>query len=155
MARDGRALARRAAALDRARGPARHSLRHSQGRGDRPHEPPRLALPPVNAELLARPDADLALRGSLRHLILPAVTLAAAPLAQNVRLVRAGMLEVMQQDFVRTARAKGLGERAVIYRHALRNAAIPVLTVTGLSLGFMLSGAIVIETVFSWPGMGR
>src|SRR5438552_3217769 len=93
--------------------------------------------------------------GSLRHLILPAATLAAAPLAQNVRLVRAGMLEVMQQDFVRTARAKGLGERAVIYRHALRNAAIPVLTVTGLSLGFMLSGAIVIETVFSWPGMGR
>ena len=93
--------------------------------------------------------------GSLRHLILPAVTLAAAPLAQNVRLVRAGMLEVLQHDFVRTARAKGLGERAVIYRHALRNAAIPVLTVTGLSLGFMLSGAIVIETVFSWPGMGR
>ena len=93
--------------------------------------------------------------GSLRHLILPAITLAAAPLAQNVRLVRAGLLEVLQADFVRTARAKGLAERAVIYRHALRNAAIPVLTVTGLSLGFMLSGAIVIETVFSWPGMGR
>lgn len=93
--------------------------------------------------------------GSLRHLILPAVTLAAAPLAQNVRLIRSGMLEVLQQDYVRTARAKGVLERAVIYRHALRNAAIPVITVTGLSLGFMLSGTVVIETVFSWPGMGR
>jgi peptide/nickel transport system permease protein len=93
--------------------------------------------------------------GSLRHLLLPAVTLAAAPLAQNVRLIRSGMLEVLQQDYVRTARAKGLGERGVVYRHALRNAAIPVITVTGLSLGFMLSGAIVVETVFSWPGMGR
>ncbi len=93
--------------------------------------------------------------GSLRHLILPAVTLAAAPLAQNARLIRAGMLEVLQQDYVRTARAKGVLERGVIYRHALRNAAIPVITVTGLSLGFMLSGTVVIETVFSWPGMGR
>src|SRR5215510_4298526 len=93
--------------------------------------------------------------GSLRHLILPSVTLAAAPLAQNVRLIRAGMLEVLSQDYVRTARAKGITERWVIYRHALRNAAIPVMTVTGLSLGFMLSGAIIIETVFSWPGLGR
>ena len=93
--------------------------------------------------------------GSLRHLILPAITLAAAPLAQNVRLIRAGMLEVLGQDYVRTARAKGLAERLVIYRHGLWNAAIPVLTVTGLSLGFMLSGAIIIETVFSWPGLGR
>jgi peptide/nickel transport system permease protein len=93
--------------------------------------------------------------GTMRHLILPAVTLAAAPLAQNVRLIRSGMLEVLQQDYVRTARAKGLAERFVIYRHALRNAAIPVITVTGLSLGFMLSGAVIIETVFSWPGMGR
>jgi ABC-type dipeptide/oligopeptide/nickel transport system permease component len=93
--------------------------------------------------------------GSLKHLILPAVALAAAPLAQNVRLIRAGMLEVLGQDFVRTARAKGVAERGVIYRHALRNAAIPVITVTGLSLGFMLSGAIIIETVFAWPGMGR
>ena len=65
------------------------------------------------------------------------------------------MLEVLQQDYVRTARAKGVAERGVIYRHALRNAAIPVITVTGLSLGFMLSGAVIIETVFSWPGMGR
>src|SRR5438876_7536900 len=94
-------------------------------------------------------------RGSLKHLVLPAVALAAAPLAQNVRLIRAGMLEVLGQDFVRTARAKGLGERGVVYRHALRNAALPVITITGLSLGFMLSGAIIIETVFAWPGMGR
>jgi len=93
--------------------------------------------------------------GTWRHLILPAVALAAAPLAQNVRLIRAGMLEVLGQDYVRTARAKGVGERGVIYRHALRNAALPVITVTGLSLGFMLSGALIIETVFSWPGMGR
>ncbi len=93
--------------------------------------------------------------GGLRHLILPAVALAAAPLAQNVRLIRAGMLEVLQQDYVRTARAKGAPERRVLYRHALKNAALPFVTVTGLSLGFMLSGAIIIETVFSWPGLGR
>src|SRR5215472_1627459 len=93
--------------------------------------------------------------GTWRHLVLPAVALAAAPLAQNARLVRAGMLEVLQQDFVRTARAKGVPERAVLYRHAFKNAAIPFITVTGLSLGFMLSGAIIIETVFAWPGLGR
>ena len=93
--------------------------------------------------------------GSLRHLILPALTLAAAPLAQNVRLIRGGLLEVLQQDYVRTARAKGVAEHGIVYRHALRNAAGPFLTVTGLSLGFMLSGTLVIETVFSWPGLGR
>ena len=93
--------------------------------------------------------------GTWRHLVLPAVALAAAPLAQNVRLVRAGMLEVLGHDYVRTARAKGLSEHGVVYRHALRNAALPVITVTGLSLGFMLSGALIIETVFAWPGMGR
>jgi len=93
--------------------------------------------------------------GTLRHLILPAVALAAAPLAQNVRLIRAGMLEVLAQDYVRTAYAKGVSDVAVVYRHALRNAAIPVITVTGLSLGFMLSGTIIIETVFAWPGLGR
>jgi len=93
--------------------------------------------------------------GTWRHLVLPAIALAAAPLAQNVRLIRAGMLEVLGQDYVRTARAKGVAERGVIYRHALRNAALPVITVTGLSLGFMLSGALIIETVFAWPGMGR
>jgi peptide/nickel transport system permease protein len=93
--------------------------------------------------------------GSWRHLILPAVALAAAPLAQNTRLVRAGILEVLHEDYVRTARAKGVPERLILYRHALRNAALPFLTVSGLSLGFMLSGTIIIETVFSWPGLGR
>ena len=93
--------------------------------------------------------------GTARHLILPALTLAAAPLAQNVRLIRAGMLEVLHEDFVRTARSKGLAEHRVVYRHALRNAAGPFVTVSGLSLGFMLSGTIIIENVFSWPGLGR
>jgi len=93
--------------------------------------------------------------GTWRHLILPAVALAAAPLAQNARLVRAGMLEVQQQDYVRTARAKGAREYVVLYRHALKNAAIPFITAAGLSLGFMLSGTIIIETVFAWPGLGR
>ncbi|HXJ81779.1 MAG TPA: ABC transporter permease [Candidatus Methylomirabilis sp.] len=93
--------------------------------------------------------------GTWRHLVLPAITLAAAPLAQNARLVRASMLEVLHNDYVRTARAKGVPEGLVLYRHALRNAAIPFITLSGLSLGFMLSGAIVIETVFSWPGLGR
>jgi peptide/nickel transport system permease protein len=93
--------------------------------------------------------------GTWRHLILPAIALAAAPLAQNARLVRAGMLEVLQQDYVRTARAKGVREYVVLYRHALKNAAIPFVTVAGLSLGFMLSGTIIIETVFAWPGLGR
>src|ERR671923_219982 len=77
------------------------------------------------------------------------------PLAVQYVDLRAGMLEVLGQDYVRTARAKGLGERRVVYRHALRNAALPVITVAGLSLGFMLSGALIIETVFAWPGMGR
>jgi peptide/nickel transport system permease protein len=93
--------------------------------------------------------------GTWQHLVLPAVTLAAAPLAQNARLVRASMLEVLHEDYVRTARAKGVPERLVLYRHALKNAAIPFITLTGISLGFMLSGTIVIETVFSWPGLGR
>src|SRR5438034_448901 len=93
--------------------------------------------------------------GTWRHLILPAVALAAAPLAQNARLVRAGMLDVLQEDYVRTARAQGVPERGILYRHAFKNAAIPFITVTGLSLGFMLSGAIIIETVFAWPGLGR
>ena len=94
-------------------------------------------------------------RGSLAHLVLPAVSLSTVILGRLARLVRSSMLEVLGQDYVRTARAKGLAERGVVYRHALRNAALPVITVTGLSLGFMLSGALVIETVFAWPGMGR
>lgn len=93
--------------------------------------------------------------GSILHLIGPTLTLAAFPTARNVRLVRSSMLEVLGEDYVRTARAKGLSERVVIYRHALRNALLPVVTVIGLQFGFFLSGAVVTETVFAWPGLGR
>jgi len=91
----------------------------------------------------------------LRHLILPAVALGTIPLAIVVRMTRSSMLEVLSQDYVRTARSKGVGEREVVTKHALRNALLPVITVVGLSFGTLLSGAILTETVFSWPGIGR
>lgn len=91
----------------------------------------------------------------LRHLILPSVTLGLGLAAILTRMVRTSMLEELGQDYIRTARAKGLSERAVVYRHALRNALNPVLTVVGLQFGSLLSGAIVTETIFSWPGLGR
>ena len=90
-----------------------------------------------------------------RHLILPAITLAAFPTALVARLTRSSMLEILSRDFVRTGRAKGLAERVVILRHALRNAAIPVLTVIGLQIGTLLGGAVITESVFAWPGMGK
>jgi len=93
--------------------------------------------------------------GTLDHLVLPAITLGGALAAILTRMVRTSMLEELGQDYVRTARAKGLPERTVIYRHALRNAMIPVLTVVGLQFGALLAGAIVTETIFSWPGIGR
>ena len=89
------------------------------------------------------------------HLILPALTLGLIYLAQYSRLSRASMLEVLQSDYVRTARAKGLAERKVVYKHALRNAVIPVITIAGLQFGALLSGALLVETVFNWPGLGR
>ncbi len=89
------------------------------------------------------------------HLVLPALTLGLIYLAQYSRLSRASMLEVLESDYVRTARAKGLGERRVVYKHALRNAIIPVVTVIGLQFGALLSGALLVETVFNWPGLGR
>lgn len=89
-----------------------------------------------------------------RHLVLPLITLTAANTARFVRFTRSSMLEVIRQDYVRTARAKGLSERVVIYRHALRNALLPVVTILGLSLPFLFSGAIITEAVFAWPGMG-
>jgi peptide/nickel transport system permease protein len=92
---------------------------------------------------------------SLRHLILPAVTLAAFPMALVARLTRSSMLEILGRDFIRTGRAKGLAERAVILRHALRNAAVPLLTVLGLQIGTLLGGAVITESVFAWPGMGK
>jgi len=90
-----------------------------------------------------------------RHLILPSVTLAAFPTALVARLTRSSMLEILNRDFVRTGRAKGLGEGNVVLRHAFRNAAIPVLTVIGLQIGTLLGGAVITESVFAWPGMGK
>ena len=96
-----------------------------------------------------------ALISILKHLILPAIALGTIPMAIIARVTRSSMLEVLRQDFIRTERAKGLSERVVIYKHALRNAMVPVVTVIGLNFGLLLSGAILTETVFSWPGLGR
>ena len=88
-------------------------------------------------------------------LVLPAVTLAAFPTALVARLTRSSMLEILNRDYIRTGRAKGLAEQRVVLRHALRNAAIPVLTVIGLQIGALLGGAVITESVFAWPGMGK
>ena len=95
-----------------------------------------------------------ALVASLRHLVLPAVALSTIPMAVITRMTRASLLEVLSQDYIRTAEAKGLPRRAVILRHAMRNALLPVMTVTGLQVGRLLAGAILTETIFSWPGIG-
>ena len=94
-------------------------------------------------------------RGGLSHLILPAATLGAALAAITTRMVRASMLEEIQQDYIRTARAKGLPEYVVFFRHALRNGLLPVITILGLQAGALLAGAIITESVFAWPGLGR
>jgi ABC-type dipeptide/oligopeptide/nickel transport system permease component len=93
--------------------------------------------------------------GAFANLVLPAITMGGALAAILTRMVRTSMLEELGQDYVRTARAKGLPERTVVYKHALRNAMIPVVTVIGLQFGALLAGAIVTETIFSWPGIGR
>ena len=93
-------------------------------------------------------------RDVLHHLVLPAVTLASIYLAYYSRLARASMLDVLGSDYIRTARAKGLRQSAVIYKHALKNAVLPVVTIAGMQFGQLIAGAIVVETVFSWPGMG-
>ena len=90
----------------------------------------------------------------LHHLVLPAVTLGLIYLAQYSRLARASMLEVLGSDYIRTARAKGLGDGAVTFKHALRNAMMPLVTIAGLQFGNLISGAVLVETVFSWPGLG-
>jgi ABC-type dipeptide/oligopeptide/nickel transport system permease component len=112
---------------------------------------------PVLAPLLAGDVAGAvaALPTAISFLAMPALTVALFSLSRNARLVRSSMLEVLSQDFVRTARAKGLPERTVVSGHALRNAWLPVVTMIGLEFGFMLSGVVVVETVFSWPGVGR
>jgi ABC-type dipeptide/oligopeptide/nickel transport system permease component len=94
-------------------------------------------------------------RGDLRNLILPALTLGVFAMASIARLTRSAVLEVLRTDYVRTARAKGLSEVWVVAKHTLRNAALPIITITGLQFGALLGGAVVTETVFAWPGMGR
>jgi peptide/nickel transport system permease protein len=93
--------------------------------------------------------------GSPAHLVLPAVTLALPSIAMIARMTRSSVLEVLREDYVRTARAKGVGERLVVVKHALRNAAIPILTLIGLQAGQLMGGAVLTETVFAWPGLGR
>ena len=92
---------------------------------------------------------------AVHHLILPAIVLATIPLAVITRMTRSSMLEVLRQDYIRTARAKGVSEVSVIFKHALRNALIPVITVIGLQTSILMTGAILTETIFSWPGIGK
>ena len=94
-------------------------------------------------------------KGDWRNMLMPAFTLAAFSLARNMRLTRSSLLEVIQQDYVRTARAKGLSERKTVYGHALRNALLPLVTMIGLQLGFLLAGSVIVESIFAWPGVGR
>lgn len=100
------------------------------------------------------PPGQAGLGSILKFLILPGFSLATASMAEIARMTRSSMLEVIRQDYIRTARAKGLSERVVIYSHALRNALIPVITVVGMQIGFLLSGAVLVEIVFAWPGIG-
>ena len=110
-------------------------------------------LPILPASGYVSPLADPA--GHLQHLALPALTLGAALSAATMRMTRATMLEVLRADYIRTARAKGLHRRVVIWRHALRNARIPIVTLLGIQLGQLLGGVVITETVFSWPGIGK
>jgi peptide/nickel transport system permease protein len=96
-----------------------------------------------------------ALLSVLKHMILPVITLGSVPMALIARLTRSSMLEVLREDYIRTARSKGLGDRKVIYGHAFKNSLIPVITVMGLQFGGLLSGAVITETVFARPGLGR
>lgn len=94
-------------------------------------------------------------RGGLSHLILPAVTLSALSIARYARLTRSTMLDVLGQDYMRTARAKGLSGNVILWRHALKNASVSLITMTGLEIGRLIEGAVIVEQVFAWPGMGR
>ena len=93
--------------------------------------------------------------GSAAQVVLPAIALSLAPMAQLMRLIRASMLETLGQDYIRTARAKGLSEQTVVTWHALRNALLPAIGATGVNLGYLLSGAVIVETIFTWPGLGQ
>ena len=119
---------------------------------------PRLGIEPhtnfmlVDTLLAGRPDAFV---DALKHLVLPAVTLGSIPVAIVSRITRASVIEVLNEDYVRTARAKGLSDRRIDSRHVMRNAWLPVSTVLGIQVGYMLAGATITETVFAWPGVGR
>jgi dipeptide transport system permease protein len=115
-------------------------------------------IPPVTGFMLIDSllsDEEGAFVDALRHLILPAIVLGTIPLAVIARMTRSAMLEVLREDYVRTARAKGLSPTRVVFVHGLRNALIPVLTVFGLQIGALLAGAVLTETIFSWPGIGK
>jgi peptide/nickel transport system permease protein len=114
--------------------------------------PPRTHLIVIDALLAGNGRAAL---DALWHLVLPALTLGTIPLAIVAKITRGSMLEVLASDYVRTARAKGLGEGRVVVRHALRNALVPIITVLGLQTGLLLGGAVLTESVFAWPGVGR
>jgi dipeptide transport system permease protein len=120
--------------------------------------PPHSGFMLWDAWLAQRADPELnqgAVWDALRHLILPAIVLGTIPLAVIARMTRSSMLEVLREDYVRTARAKGLSPLRVIFVHTLRNALIPVLTVVGLQVGTLMGGAVLTETIFSWPGIGK
>ncbi len=108
----------------------------------------------VILDSLLKGDLNLFLN-SLKHLVLPAFTLATIPMAIIARMTRSSMLEVISKDYIRTARAKGLNQRSVVFKHALKNAFLPIVTVIGLNFGLLLGGAVLTETIFSWPGLGR
>ena len=114
--------------------------------------PPRTGFMLIDTLLSDEPGAFV---DALKHLILPAIVVGTIPLAVIARMTRSAMLEVLREDYVRTARAKGLSPKRVVFVHALRNALIPVLTVLGLQVGSLLSGAVLTETIFSWPGIGK
>ena len=118
---------------------------------------PNIALGPILIIIFAIKVGWLPVSGAggIEYVVLPAITMGGSMAAILTRMVRTSMLEELNQDYIRTARAKGLPERTVVYRHALRNAMIPVLTVLGLQFGALLAGAIVTEKIFSWPGIGR
>ncbi|MBN3525337.1 ABC transporter permease [Paenibacillus apiarius] len=116
-------------------------------------------LPPTHITGLYLVDSLLtadwvAFKQSLSHLLLPAICLSAGTMAIIARMMRSSMLEVIGQDYIRTARAKGLNERSVVYKHALVNASIPTVTMIGLQIGYLLGGAVITETIFAWPGVG-
>jgi peptide/nickel transport system permease protein len=97
----------------------------------------------------------LAFNDALQHILMPAIALATIPMAIIARMTRSSMLDVLQEDYIRTAHAKGLVERVVLYRHALKNAFLPVITIIGLQTGALMGGAVLTETIFAWPGIGK